>query len=44
MRAITDSIHVLASKSYLRFYERDAEGRYVPISLDLASIGTEVQP
>lgn len=39
MQAITDSIGIAGSKSYLRFYKRNDEtGEYAPISLDLATI------
>ncbi|RSN77920.1 DUF3164 family protein [Acinetobacter haemolyticus] len=38
MRAISDSIIVTDSKDYIRFYERDADGKYQPISLDLANV------
>ena len=39
MQAITDSIGIAGSKSYLRFYKRNDEtGEYVPMSLDLATI------
>lgn len=39
MQAISDSINIAGSKSYLRFYKRNDEtGEYVPMSLDLASI------
>jgi hypothetical protein len=39
MQAITDSINIAGSKSYLRFYKRNDEtGEYTPMSLDLATI------
>lgn len=39
MQAITDSIGIAGSKSYLRFYKRNDEtGEYAPMSLDLATI------
>ena len=39
MQAITDSINIAGSKSYLRFYKRNDEtGEYIPMSLDLATI------
>lgn len=39
MQAISDSINIAGSKSYLRFYKRnDKTGEYVPMSLDIASI------
>lgn len=37
MKAITDSVRTDSSKSYVRFYERDAKGGYQPISLDVAT-------
>lgn len=42
MQAISDSINIAGSKSYLRFYKRDDEsGEYISMSLDLASIQTK---
>lgn len=39
MAAIADSMKTVASKAYVRFYERDDKsGEYVPISLDLAAL------
>lgn len=39
MQAISDSIQVVGSKAYLRFYQRSGpEGRFVPIALDLAAL------
>lgn len=38
MQAISDSIIITDSKSYARFYERDAAGIYHAISLDFAKI------
>ncbi len=38
MRAISDSVQIASTTSYVRFYERDESGRYRPISLDLASV------
>lgn len=38
MQAISDSIIVTDSKSYIRFYERDENGEYQPISLDFSKI------
>ena len=39
MQAISDSINIAGSKSYLRFYKRNDEtGEYIPMSLDLATI------
>lgn len=38
MSAIADSMRVAASKSYVRFYERNDAGEYLPISLDAAAV------
>ena len=38
MEAISDSIQVSGSKQYLRFYERDEQGQYVQIPLDVAAL------
>lgn len=38
MEAISDSIIITDSKSYIRFYERDEQGAYQAISLDFATI------
>lgn len=38
MEAIGDSIKIVDSKSYVRFYERDKDGKYQPISLDFANV------
>lgn len=38
MEAISDSIKIVDSKSYVRFYERDKDGKYQPISLDFANV------
>lgn len=38
MKAIGDSVQVTGSKSYVRFYERNAEGGYDAISLDIAGV------
>lgn len=38
MDAIADSMRVMGSKAYVRFYERDAAGRYVAIPLDAAKV------
>lgn len=35
MQAISDSIYVTGSKTYLRFYERDEQGKYVQISVGI---------
>jgi len=42
MSAISDSIQVESSTSYIRFYERgDVESPWIPISLDLATVGSD---
>ncbi len=38
MQAVSDSLRVSGSKTYLRVYERRADGKYVPIALDLAAL------
>lgn len=38
MAAIGDAVQVVGSKSYIRLYERDENGKYEPISLDLAGV------
>ncbi len=38
MSAISDAAQPNGSKSYVRIYERDDEGQYQPISLDLAAV------
>lgn len=38
MKAIMDSLQVTGTKPYIRFYERNDAGEYVPISLDLATL------
>ena len=39
MKAINDSIKIVASKAYIRFYEQNEEtGEYIPINLDVAKI------
>lgn len=38
MRAINDSIQVMGSKPYIRLYERDSNGKYQPIAMDMATI------
>jgi hypothetical protein len=38
MEAITDSIQVVSSKTYMRFYERRADGSYGQIPLDVAAL------
>lgn len=38
MQAISDSFQVSDTKEYMRFYERDDEGKYQHISLDFAQV------
>jgi hypothetical protein len=38
MQAVSDSLQVAGSKTYIRLYSRRADGKYEPISLDLASL------
>lgn len=38
MQAIGESLQVVGSKEYVRFYERVGEDRYQPISLDVAAV------
>jgi hypothetical protein len=38
MDAISDSLQVTGTKAYVRVYERQDDGRYLPLSLDMASI------
>ncbi len=38
MDAISESVQVVGSKSYLRVYERSETGDYLPISLDVAGV------
>jgi len=39
IQAISDSMSVASTKSYMRFYERDdASGEYFPINLDVAAV------
>ncbi|MFZ6644446.1 DUF3164 family protein [Undibacterium sp. TJN25] len=38
MTAIGESLQVVGSKQYIRFYERIGEDKYAPISLDVAAI------
>lgn len=38
MTAIADAISVGSSKSYVRVYERDGKGNYLPVSLDIAAL------
>lgn len=38
MQAIADAVQVVGSKSYVRFYHRDANGQYQALSLDIAGV------
>jgi hypothetical protein len=38
MEAITDSVQVASSKTYMRFYERAEDGSYEQIPLDIATL------
>ena len=38
MEAIAESINIVDSKSYVRFYERDEDSKYQAISLDFANV------
>lgn len=38
MTAISDSVHVVSSKTCLRFYERQEDGAYKQIPLDAAAL------
>ena len=38
MNILSDSIQVLASKEYVRFYQRNTDGKYELINLDLATV------
>ncbi|MHB9292508.1 hypothetical protein Holit_01606 [Hollandina sp. SP2] len=38
MEAINDSIQIIGAKEYIRFYIRDEQGKYQPISLDFAAL------
>ena len=38
MSAIAEAVQVVGSKSYVRVYERDADGQYRPIALDIAGV------
>jgi len=38
MRAIGEAVQVVGSKTYLRIYQRNALGAYLPISLDIAAV------
>lgn len=37
MKALSESVQVVDSKSYIRVYERDAKGEYQPIALDVSA-------
>jgi hypothetical protein len=37
MKAISESLQIVGTKPYVRFYERKEDGSYKPISLDIAS-------
>lgn len=40
MEAVRDSIRVIGSKTYVRFFERDApDGQWRPVTIDLANAG-----
>lgn len=38
MQAISEAVQVVGSKSYVRFYKRDANGGYQALSLDMAGV------
>ena len=38
MQAVSDSLRVAGSKTYVRVYERRSDGKYIPIALDMAAI------
>ncbi|MBI4804442.1 MAG: DUF3164 family protein [Desulfovibrio sp.] len=38
MQAVSDSLRVAGSKTYVRVYERREDGKYMPIALDLAAM------
>ena len=38
MDAISDSLQVSGTVAYVRAYERDANGRYQALSLDMAAL------
>lgn len=38
MQAITDSVQVVSSKTYMRFYKRLGDGQYMQIPLDVAAL------
>lgn len=38
MQAIGEALQIVGSKTYLRLYERDKNGHYQPISLDIAAV------
>lgn len=37
MQAISDSVQVVSSKNYIRFYERQADGSYTQMNLNIAA-------
>ena len=38
MKALTDSMQVVYSKSFIRVYEKDEYGEFQPIPLDIAKV------
>jgi len=38
IEAVNDSLQIIGSKSYVRFFERDSQGEYQPITLDAAAV------
>lgn len=38
MEAIGDAVQVVGSKSYVRFYQRDRNGQYRPLALNIAEV------
>lgn len=38
MQALDEALRVVGSKQYIRLYERDALGAYIPIPLDIAAL------
>jgi hypothetical protein len=38
MEAISDSVTVAVSKEYIRLYQRDDEGNYHQLALDIAAV------
>jgi hypothetical protein len=37
MKAIGEAVQIIGSKTYIRVFERNAAGEYVPIALDVAT-------